>query len=171
MALRTVLQYPDTRLRLKAKPVIAYDEGLRSLVADMIETMFVEQGMGLAAPQINVQSRVIVVNFSSHAREPFAVINPVIRQRSGECVHDEYCLSVPDIGIPVKRAEKITVTYFDEFGQEFTREAEGLEARCFQHEIDHLDGIVTVDYLKGLKRKLYDRKCLKLQKQLKKAQV
>lgn len=162
MAIRTVLQYPDPRLRLKTKPVTAFDAALRSLVQDMIETMFLEQGMGLAAPQINVQQQVIVMNFSRTDKQPFAVINPHITQTAGEHTQDEYCLSVPEVGIPVKRAATLSVRYWDEHGQEVTRDLAGIEARCLQHEMDHLIGRVTVDYLSTLKRHLYERKLTKL---------
>lgn len=165
MAIRTVLQYPDPRLRLKANPVVAFDPALRALVQDMIETMFAEDGMGLAAPQINIQQMVIVMNFSRADKRPFAVINPRILQATGEQVTNEYCLSVPEIGIPVKRATHLHVSFYDEWGQEKSLHVEGIEARCFQHEMDHLLGRVTVDYLSPLKRSLYERKLFKLRKQ------
>lgn len=159
MAIRTILQYPDPRLRLKAKRVENFDEHLQHLIDDMIETMFAAGGMGLAATQINVHQQVLVMTMDRGNDTPFAVINPSIVKANAQLAEaDEYCLSVPETGVKVSRPTVITVRYQDSAGQVIEREVSELEARCFQHEMDHLDGKVIVDHLSPLKRKLYDRK-------------
>ncbi len=151
MALLPILRYPDPRLHLKAKPVEKVDDGIRRLVDDMAETMYEAPGIGLAAIQVNVQKRVIVVDVSEDKSSLMALINPVIVERRGEQTCEEGCLSVPDIYEKVTRAEAVTVEALGRDGKAFRIEADGLLAVCIQHEIDHLDGKVFVEYLSSLK--------------------
>lgn len=152
MALRTILHYPDPRLRQVAKPVAVVDDEIRRLVDDMAETMYAAPGIGLAAVQINVPQRVVVIDLSEtrHALQVF--INPEIFERDGKQVFEEGCLSVPGVFDEVERAQHIRVRALDRDGKPFELEAEGLLATCIQHEIDHLDGKVFVDYLSRLKQ-------------------
>lgn len=151
MALLPILRYPDPRLHLKAKPVDRVDDELRRLVDDMAETMYEAPGIGLAAIQVNVQKRVIVVDVSEDKSSLMTFINPVIVERRGEQTCEEGCLSVPGIYEKVTRAEEVTVEALDRDGKPFRIEADGLLAVCIQHEIDHLDGKVFVEYLSSLK--------------------
>ncbi|HRQ56323.1 MAG TPA: peptide deformylase [Azoarcus taiwanensis] len=151
MALLPILRYPDPRLHLKAKPVKQVDDEIRRLVDDMAETMYEAPGIGLAAIQVNVQKRVIVIDVSEDKSSLMALINPVIVERRGEQTCEEGCLSVPGIYEKVTRAEEVTVEALDRDGQAFRIEADGLLAVCIQHEIDHLDGKVFVEYLSSLK--------------------
>lgn len=151
MALLPILRYPDPRLHLKAKPVEQVDDEIRRLVDDMAETMYEAPGIGLAAIQVNVQKRVIVIDVSEDKSSLMALINPVIVERRGEQTCEEGCLSVPGIYEKVTRAEEVTVEALDRDGQAFRIEADGLLAVCVQHEIDHLDGKVFVEYLSSLK--------------------
>ncbi|NMG02377.1 peptide deformylase [Azoarcus taiwanensis] len=151
MALLPILRYPDPRLHLKAKPVEQVDDEIRRLVDDMAETMYEAPGIGLAAIQVNVQKRVIVIDVSEDKSSLMALINPVIVERRGEQTCEEGCLSVPGIYEKVTRAEEVTVEALDRDGQAFRIEADGLLAVCIQHEIDHLDGKVFVEYLSSLK--------------------
>ena len=152
MALLTILHYPDPRLRQVAKPVAAVDEEIRRLVDDMAETMYAAPGIGLAAVQVNVALRVVVIDLSEtrHALQVF--INPAILERDGKQVLEEGCLSVPGIFGEVERAQHIRVRALDRDGKPFELEVQGLLATCIQHEIDHLDGKVFVDYLSRLKQ-------------------
>ena len=161
MALLDILVYPDPRLRRKALPVERVDDTIRELIRDMAETMYQAPGIGLAATQVNVSKRVMVIDHSDERNELQVFINPVIRSRRGEIETEEGCLSVPGIVAPVKRAEEITVTALDSEGQinEFT--ASGILAICLQHELDHLDGKVFVDYLSRLKRERIRKQLLK----------
>jgi len=152
MALRSILHYPDPRLRQVAKPVAAVDDGVRQLVEDMAETMYAAPGIGLAAIQINVPERVVVIDVSETRDQLLVFINPMILERDGTQVYEEGCLSVPGIYDEVERARKVRVRALDRNGQPFEIEAEGLLATCIQHEIDHLDGKVFVDYLSRLKQ-------------------
>lgn len=152
MALRTILHYPDPRLRQVAKPVPTVDDGLRRLVDDMAETMYAAPGIGLAAIQVNVPWRVVVIDISETRNHLQVFINPEIFERDGKQVFEEGCLSVPGIFDEVERARHIRVRALDRDGQPFEVEAEGLLATCIQHEIDHLDGKVFVDYLSRLKQ-------------------
>ncbi len=161
MALRTVLVFPDSRLRNIAKKITLFDEQLSMLAADMAETMYAENGIGLAAIQINEQKRIITVDVSEDQSELITDINPEIINSSGEQVCQEGCLSVPEIYAEVTRAEKITVKAQNINGEEFTLDAKGLLAVCIQHEIDHLDGKVFVDYLSPAKRQRIQKKMLK----------
>ena len=152
MALRTILHYPDPRLRQVAKPVAVVDDDIRRLVDDMAETMYAAPGIGLAAVQINVPQRVVVVDLSETRRALQVFINPEIFERDGKQVFEEGCLSVPGVFDEVERAQHIRLRALDRDGKPFELEAEGLLATCIQHEIDHLDGKVFVDYLSRLKQ-------------------
>lgn len=152
MALLNILHFPDPRLRTVAKPVSQVDDAIRSLVADMFETMYEAPGIGLAATQVDVHQRIIVIDISEDKNEPYVFINPEIIAREGVEQMDEGCLSVPGIYETVERAEWIKVRALDRHGQPFELETDGLLAVCIQHETDHLDGKLFVDYLSGLKR-------------------
>ena len=165
MAKREILHFPDPRLRNLARPVEEVDEEIRELVDDMFETMYDAPGIGLAAIQINVAKRVIVVDVSEDKSEPLCFINPEILQKEGEESMDEGCLSVPEIYETVTRAEKIRVRALDREGNSFEMDADGLLAVCIQHEIDHLDGKLFVDYLSNLKRQRIRKKLEKQSRQ------
>jgi peptide deformylase len=152
MALRTILHYPDPRLRQVAQPVTAVDDAIRRLVDDMAETMYAAPGIGLAAVQINVAQRVVVIDLSETRNALQVFINPQIIERDGTQVFEEGCLSVPGIFDEVERSQHIRVRALNRDGQPFELEAVGLVATCIQHEIDHLDGKVFVDYLSRLKQ-------------------
>ena len=152
MALRTILHYPDHRLRQVAKPVETVDDQVRVLVDDMAETMYAAPGIGLAATQINVAQRVVVIDVSETRNQLQVFINPQILERDGKQVFEEGCLSVPGIFDEVERSRHIRVRALDRGGRPFELEADGLLATCIQHEIDHLDGKVFVDYLSRLKQ-------------------
>ncbi|MEC5399153.1 peptide deformylase [Uliginosibacterium sp. H1] len=152
MALLPILHYPDERLHTVAKPVTNVDERIRKLVRDMAETMYAAPGVGLAATQVNVHERVLVIDVSEDKSGLMAFINPEIVEKRGEQVCEEGCLSVPGIYEKVARAEFVTVKALNVEGQAFELEAEGLLAVCIQHEIDHLDGKVFVEYLSPLKQ-------------------
>ncbi|WP_038052952.1 peptide deformylase [Thioalkalivibrio sp. ALJ1] len=152
MAKREILHFPDPRLRLKAEHVAEVDDEIRTLVDDMLETMYAAPGIGLAATQINVQKRVLVADVSEDQSEPHALINPEILDTSGEEEMDEGCLSVPGFYEKVQRADRIRVRALGRDGKPFEMEIDGLLAVCIQHEIDHLDGKLFVDYLSSLKR-------------------
>jgi len=152
MALREILHFPDPRLRLRAEPVAVVDDDLRRLVDDMLETMYAAPGIGLAATQINVQKRVLVADVSENQSAPHCLINPEILWRDGEEEMDEGCLSVPGVYETVRRADRIGIRALDRDGTVFEQAYDGLLAVCIQHEIDHLDGKLFVDYLSTLKR-------------------
>ena len=152
MSLLTVLEFPDPRLRNKAKPVVQIDESIRQLVDDMFETMYAAPGIGLAATQVNVAKRVLVVDISEDKDQPMCFINPDIVEQRGEEEMEEGCLSVPGVYELVSRAEYIKVRALDRNGKPFELETNGLLAVCIQHEIDHLNGKLFVDYLSGIKR-------------------
>jgi peptide deformylase len=162
MALLPILHYPDPRLHTVAVPVKAVDERIRRLISDMAETMYAAPGIGLAASQVDVHERVIIIDISETRDQLHAFVNPVIVEKSGEIETEEGCLSVPGIFDKVWRAERIKMEALDREGQPFTLEADGLLAVCIQHEIDHLDGKVFVDYLSRLKQQ---RIAAKLRKQ------
>jgi len=161
MAILDILVYPDPRLRTIAEPVKSVDDRIRNLIKDMIETMHDAQGIGLAATQVNVHEQVIVMQIPEDQEEPRVLINPTIIERDGETIHDEGCLSVPEYYAPVKRAETIKITALDEQGEIYELEADGLLAICIQHEMDHLQGKVFVDYLSRLKQDRVRKKLLK----------
>jgi peptide deformylase len=152
MAILPILHYPDPRLRNKALPVEGVDDQVRTLLDDMLETMYEAPGIGLAAPQVNISKRVIVIDISEERNQPLYLVNPEITARRGETQMEEGCLSVPYIYEPVDRSEWITVRALGHDGHAFELEAEGLLAVCIQHEIDHLEGKLFVDYLSELKR-------------------
>ena len=158
MAILNILEFPDPRLRTKAKPVETVDDGVRRLIDDMLETMYDAPGIGLAATQVNHHQRIIVVDVSEARDQPHAFINPGIDLLGGNVETDEGCLSVPGFYEPVTRAEKIRVNALDRDGKPFEMQAEGLLAVCIQHECDHLEGKLFVDYLSNLKRTRIRRK-------------
>jgi len=152
MAKLKILEFPDPRLRKKAKPVDNVDDALRQLIDDMFETMYEAPGIGLAATQIDVHWRLLVADVSSDNTEPWVLINPVILEQDGVEVTEEGCLSVPGYYEEVERAEHIRVRFLDRDGVEVESEFEGLLAVCVQHEMDHLEGKLFVDYLSEAKR-------------------
>jgi peptide deformylase len=152
MPILKILQYPDERLHKVAKKVAHVDEATRKLVRDMAETMYAAPGVGLAATQVDVHERIIVIDVSETHDQLRVFINPEIIASSGESDYEEGCLSVPGIYETVCRAEKITVRALDEKGETYTLDAEGLLAVCIQHEMDHLIGKVFVEYLSQLKQ-------------------
>jgi peptide deformylase len=162
MALLPILQYPDERLHTVARPVLAVDRQIRSLIKDMADTMYAAPGVGLAATQVDVHKRLIIIDISQTHNQLQVFINPEIVASSGSSDCEEGCLSVPGIFEKVSRAEKITVRALDGEGLSFTLDADGLLAVCIQHEMDHLDGKVFVEYLSRLKRQ---RILAKLKKQ------
>lgn len=162
MAQLNILHYPDPRLRKPALPVETVDDSVRTLVANMLETMYAAPGIGLAATQVNIRKRVVVMDISENKDQPRVFINPTLLEREGEGEMDEGCLSVPGFYEAIRRAERIRVSALDADGEPFELEAHGLLAVCIQHEIDHLDGKLFVDYLSALKR---DRIRKKLEKQ------
>ena len=164
MTVRAILRYPDPRLRKKALPVAAVDDGVRALVDDMTDTMYDAPGIGLAAIQIDVPQRVIVIDCSPERNDLRVFINPVIRRREGVYEIEEGCLSVPGVFEEVERAKTIEVEALDRDGQRFTLVADDLLAVCIQHEIDHLDGKVFVDYLSRLKQQRIRKKLEKQQR-------
>lgn len=166
MPVLDILRYPDPRLYRKAVPVKEVDASIRSLVRDMAETMYAAPGMGLAATQVDVHKRVIVIDASETRDQLRVLINPEIIAQEGVQYCEEGCLSVPGVFEPVERAERVTVRALGIDGNPFTLEAEKLLAVCIQHEMDHLEGKVFVDYLSRLKQK---RIKARLQKQLRKS--
>jgi len=164
MPLLDILKFPDERLRTKAKPVDAVTDETRQLVDDMFETMYAAPGIGLAATQINVHKRIVVIDISREKDEPLCLINPVILAKEGVEHHEEGCLSVPGIYENVERADRIKVEALDRDGIKVKFDADELLAVCIQHEIDHLDGKLFVDYLSAMKRNRIKKK---LEKQLK----
>ncbi|MFP4560036.1 MAG: peptide deformylase [Thiohalorhabdus sp.] len=152
MAVLDILHYPDDRLRTPAEPVAEVDDGIRALVDDMLETMYAAQGVGLAAPQVDRHIRLLVMDTSEERDAPLALINPEIVDAEGEQDGEEGCLSLPGVYEPVVRAAEVTARFRDREGQEREERFAGLAARCVQHELDHLDGKLFVDYLSKLKR-------------------
>ena len=158
MAILDILRYPDPRLRTPATVVDSVDDQLRTLVENMFETMYQAPGIGLAATQVNVHKRVLIIDISKEQNQPMVFINPEIVDKNGVEEMDEGCLSVPGIYERVQRAERIKVRALDLEGKSFEFEAEDLLAVCIQHEIDHLDGKLFVDYLSQLKRQRIRKK-------------
>ena len=164
MALLPILEFPDPRLRTRAAPVdlaTVGSEGFQRLLDDMFETMYAAPGIGLAASQVDVHQRFMVIDVSEEHDAPLVFINPEIRTRQGEQVYQEGCLSVPGIYADVSRADVVTVHAHGRDGQPFELQAEGLLAVCIQHELDHLDGKLFVDYLSPLKREMVKKKLAK----------
>jgi len=166
MALLSILRYPDGRLHKNASPVTVFDEALKKLVRDMAETMYAAPGVGLAATQVDVHKQVIVVDVSERHDSLVVLVNPEIVEMSGVSDIEEGCLSVPGVYDIVERAERVKVRAYDQNGNPFTLEAQGLLAVCIQHEMDHLKGKVFVEYLSQLKQQ---RVRAKLAKQLRKS--
>lgn len=152
MALLTILEFPDPRLRTKAVAVAQVNDEIRNLIDAMVQTMYAANGVGLAATQVNVHQRLVVIDVSEERNQPRAFINPEIIARDGVEVSEEGCLSVPGSYEDVERAQRVTVRALDRDGVEFTLDADGLLAVCIQHELDHLEGKLFVDYLSELKR-------------------
>jgi len=165
MAILEILHYPDTRLREQARPVETVDGAIRQLVDDMFETMYAAPGIGLAAIQVNAPWRVVVIDVSDERDQPLCLINPEILERWGEETMEEGCLSVPGYYDKVTRADRVRVRALNREGEPFETEADGLLAVCIQHEIDHLDGKLFVDYLSNLKRQRVRKKLEKERRQ------
>jgi peptide deformylase len=161
MAKLPILEYPDPRLRIRAEPVTKVDAGIVQLVDDLLETMYAAAGIGLAATQVDRHVRVLAVDVSEARNEPYCLINPEIVEAEGKTSGDEGCLSVPEYYDAVERAERVRVTALDRNGERIEIEADGLLAICLQHEIDHLDGKLFVDYLSEMKRQRLRKKYLK----------
>ena len=159
-----ILHFPDPRLRRRAEAVPVVDDDVRRLIDDLLETMYEAPGIGLSAPQVNVAKRVITIDVSKDRNAPLCLVNPEIRTASGETETEEGCLSVPGVYELVKRPEKVRVSALDRDGRSREIEAEGLLAVCIQHEIDHLDGRLFVDYLSRLKRQRIRKKAEKVQR-------
>ena len=164
MAKLNILEFPDPRLTTVAKRVEVFDENLKTFVEDMTETMYSANGIGLAATQVDVHKRLLVMDISEGQDQPRVYINPEVLARSGEQIHEEGCLSVPGIYANVKRAEDITIKAQDVNGDSFEEQLEGLHAVCIQHEMDHLVGRLFVDYLSPLKRNMVKKKLEKQRK-------
>lgn len=166
MAKLSILRYPDPRLHTVAKPIAAVDDRIRALADDMLETMYDAEGVGLAATQVDVHERLLVMDVSEERDQPLVLINPELVARSDEMIEgEEGCLSVPTIYDKVMRHKKVTVQALDRDGHTFQFDAEGLLAVCVQHEMDHLAGKVFVDYLSPLKRSLLLKRLEKQRKQ------
>lgn len=164
MGILSILEFPDPRLRTVAEPVKVVDKAIKSLVDDMLETMYEAHGVGLAATQVDQHKRIIVIDTSEDKNNPLCLINPEIIEQTGEEESDEGCLSVPGIFELVKRAEEIKVKALDRKGKSFELQTGGLLAVCIQHEMDHLLGKLFVDYLSPLKRQRIKKKMNKLHK-------
>ncbi|MBD1581890.1 peptide deformylase [Pseudoalteromonas sp. S16_S37] len=158
MAKLEVLRFPDERLRAVAQPVVEVNDEIRQIVKDMLETMYDENGIGLAATQVNIHQRIVVIDVSEERDEPLVLINPEIVRKEGSTTSEEGCLSVPHSWAKVDRAEEITVKALNENGEEYSYDADGLLAICTQHELDHLMGKLFIDYLSPLKRQRIRKK-------------
>jgi peptide deformylase len=161
MARLTILEFPDPRLRTKAAPVKVVDDEIRRLAGDMLETMYAAPGIGLAATQVDVHQRLLVLDVSEEGNQPRVLINPEILDSQGACESEEGCLSVPGYTETVPRAAAVRVRALGLDGQAFEMEADGLLAICIQHEMDHLEGKLFVDYLSQLKRQLLRKRLSK----------
>ncbi len=164
MAMLPILEFPDPRLRTKAAPVDAArlaDPSFQQLIDDMFDTMYEAPGIGLAASQVDAHQRFMVIDVTEDKSRPLVFVNPEISARQGEQVYQEGCLSVPGIYADVTRSDTITVQALDRHGQPFTLEADGVLAVCIQHEMDHLEGKLFVDYLSPLKREMVRKKLAK----------
>jgi peptide deformylase len=165
MAILNILEFPDPRLRKTAVPVTTVDDDLHRLIDDMFETMYAAPGIGLAATQVDVHKRLLVADVSTEKDDPHVLINPEILAKDGVTVTEEGCLSVPGYYDEVERAEHIRIRHLDRDGKPVDRDAEGLLAVCIQHEIDHLNGKLFVDYLSEAKRQGIRRKLMKDRRQ------
>jgi peptide deformylase len=160
-----ILEFPDPRLRTKATPVVAVDDALRAFIGDMLETMYAAPGIGLAATQVDFHKRLLVTDVSVDKAQPYVLINPEIIEKDGVTVTDEGCLSVPGYYEEVERAEHVKVRFLDRDGNEVELDTHGLLSVCIQHEIDHLDGKLFVDYLSEAKRTRIRKKLEKERRQ------
>lgn len=165
MAQLEVLEFPDPRLRTVAEPVTAFDASLTDLVRDMLETMYAENGIGLAATQVDVHLRVLVMDTSEERNQPLVFVNPELLSAQGTQVYEEGCLSVPGVYASVERSERVRVRARHADGRSFETDLEGLQAVCLQHEMDHLAGKLFVDYLSPLKRQMVRKKLEKQRRQ------
>ncbi len=165
LTILTVLEFPDKRLRKKAVEVTVFDKKTESLVDDMLETMYDFKGVGLAATQVDIHQRVIVIDVSEEKDKPLCLINPEILEKKGSEESEEGCLSVPGFYENVKRAEEVEIRAWDKYGKTFELKADTLLSVCIQHEMDHLDGKLFVDYLSPLKRQRIKSKLDKIHKQ------
>ena len=164
MTVLTILEYPDPRLRTIARPVTSVNEEIRRFLDDMLETMYQAPGIGLAATQLNVHQRILVMDISETKDQPVWLINPVLVDQQGSVAGEEGCLSVPGVTESVDRAEQVQVRALDRNGDEIVFQADGLLAVCVQHEMDHLDGKLFVDYLSEIKRQRIKKKVTKTRK-------
>ncbi|HID81665.1 MAG TPA: peptide deformylase [Chromatiales bacterium] len=164
MTILDILHFPDPRLRTQARPVVQVDDAIRQLITDMFETMYAAPGIGLAATQVNIHQRVIVIDVSEEKNQPVCLINPEIVDKTGEEEMEEGCLSVPGQYEMVQRADTVTVEYLDQEGEQQSLTTDGLLAVCIQHEIDHLNGKLFVDYLSPLKRNRIRKKLEKMER-------
>lgn len=164
MALLNILQFPDKQLKLKAEPVLDFNSEIHQLVDNMFETLYEAHGVGLAAIQVNVQKRVIVIDVSREQNNPLCVINPTIIHRQGLVTSEEGCLSFPGVYAQVQRSEKVEVEFFNKSGEKQQLKAEGLLAICLQHEMDHLNGITFYDHLSSLKQEMLRKKLDKIRR-------
>jgi peptide deformylase len=164
MALLEILEYPDPRLRTKATPVTDFGPALQKQIDEMFETMYHAPGIGLAATQVNYHKQLIVIDISDDKSEPLVLINPKILERRGVEEREEGCLSFPGVYARIERADEVTLEALDRQGNSFTLDAEGLLAVCIQHEIDHIEGKLFVDYLSPLKRERIKKKLQKTKK-------
>ncbi len=158
MSILEILHYPDPRLRNQAKPVVAFDQQLKEFADNMLETMYHASGVGLAATQVGVAQRVVVIDVSETRDQPLCLVNPEILEREGEEESEEGCLSVPSVYEKVIRAERVKIRARSLDGEAVEMEADGMLAVCIQHELDHLDGKLFIDYLSGLKRQRIRKK-------------
>ncbi len=165
MSVLQVLHYPDERLRKVAKPVAQVNDEIKQIVDDMFDTMYAEEGIGLAATQVDIHQRIIVIDVSEERNERLVLINPELLNKCGETGIEEGCLSIPEQRALVPRAEKVTVRALNREGEQYELEADGLLAICIQHEIDHLEGKLFIDYLSPLKRQRIRQKLEKLARQ------
>jgi peptide deformylase len=165
MAIRSILEFPDPRLRTRAQAVTRFDADFHRVIDDMLETMYAAPGIGLAATQVDVHQRLVVIDISADRNDPLILVNPEILSREGEVATEEGCLSVPGYFDEVKRAAKIRVRAQDRDGNVFERDCEDLLAVCVQHEMDHIDGKLFVDYLSSLKRERVRKKLEKERKE------
>jgi peptide deformylase len=164
MAILDILCFPDPRLRKSAEPVVQVDHRVRQTIDDMFETMYQAPGIGLAAVQVNIHQQIIVLDVSPAKNEPLCLINAEILSKEGEEEMEEGCLSVPGVYDTVRRAERIEVRALNRHGQAFELKAEGLQAVCIQHEMDHLAGKLFIDYLSPLKRQRIQKKSDKMKR-------
>ena len=160
-----ILEYPDPRLRTRAAPVAVVDDAVRQLIDDLLETMYASKGIGLAASQVDIHRRVLVLDISDSRDQPMAFINPEILEAEGSAPGEEGCLSLPGIYDKLERAARVRVRALDRNGEPFELQADGMLAVCIQHEMDHLEGKLFVDYLSELKRQLIRRRLQKERRQ------